>query len=244
MDELKHTREVYNRIARKYHDKRRDPEQGSWNIFLEEPAIASVLEPLVSGRRVLDLGCGTGILTRQMIAWGGEVSGVDISDEMIRLARAEMPEIDFQIASATDLLYNSETFEVVASSLVMHYLQDLRPSFREVARVLKPAGDFVFSMHHPMQEAFNVAGEMHNGKPVLQPYFHNDVYTWQMCGGELVSFHHTFEDIVRSLKDTGFVLIDLVECRPAESAQESFKDFERTSKYPTFCVFHARRSDH
>ena len=244
MSESEFNRKVYNVIAAEYKSKREQTADSTWNDCLEAPAIAAILRPIVNAKQVLDLGCGTGILTKQIIKWGGNVCGVDQSEKMLELAKSDIPQVDFHLSSADKLAFPDQTFDVVASSLVMHYIQDLRPVFMEVARVLKENGRFVFSMHHPIQESFKREEELTDGKPVLQSYFHNEPYYWTMCGEELLSFHHTFEDIVRGLSSNGFVVSDLRECRPAINCKDSFSDYEFTLKYPTFCVFEAVKINH
>lgn len=233
-------RDVYDRIADDYKVKRENPETATWNDLLEAPAIDSVLEPIVKGRRVLDLGCGYGLVTQKIFKWGGHAVGVDISENMIALARQENPEVEFRVGQLNHLPFDDQTFDIVASSLVMHYVKELGPGFAEVARILRPGGDFVFTMHHPMNEAFEIDKSTCDGRPVLQPYFHNDLYYWRMCGTDIPSFHHTFEDVIKNLKSAGLVLHDLTECRPDKSLADSFADYEITSQYPTFCLFHAK----
>lgn len=235
-DEIKIT---YNKIARAYHQKRLSPENSSWNDLLERPAMEAMLKPLVKNQSVLDLGCGTGLLTKEIIDWGGEAFGVDLSEEMITIARENYPDIRFEISASDKLPYNNNYFDLVASSLVMHYIKNLLPTFIEIGRILKNNGQFVFSMHHPFNESFNLKKEFVDGKPLLQPYFHNNSYYWRMCGADILSFHHTFENVIQNLKSAGFVLVDIIECRPDQEAQDSFADYDFTSSYPTFCVFHA-----
>lgn len=239
MDEFDQTKKTYNKIAQDYHKKRLDPNSASWNNYLENPAMESILKALVKDKTILDLGCGTGLLTNQINNWGGRVNGIDISDEMIGIAQQSYQNLKFQVSDLNKLPFENNEYDVVASSLVMHYLKDLKPGFHEVSRVLKNNGQFIFSMHHPLNETFSLNKLKENNNPVLQPYFNNNHYYWQMCGAKLLSFHHTFETIIKALKSAGFVLIDLIECRPDPSTAESFADYEFTSQYPTFCLFHA-----
>ena len=236
MDEIKN---IYNNIAEEYDKKRANPDSATWNDILESPAIDSVLKPLVKLKKILDLGCGTGILTKKIVAWGGNATGIDISEKMIQIAKTNNRGIEFFVGNSNDLLFDKNHFDIVTSSLVMHYMEDLHPCFAEAARVLKDNGHFVFTMHHPVQESFKVNQSKENGRPVLQPYFHNNSYYWRMCNAEILSYHHTFEDIIKNLKSAGFVLKDLIECRPDPSTAGTFADYEFTSQYPTFCLFHA-----
>ena len=66
-------------------------------------------------------------------------------------------------------------------------------------------------------------------------------YYWKMCGESILSFHHTFEDIVNSLNCYNFYVEKLYECCPSKEVKDKFKDYNFTSKYPNFCVFKARK---
>ena len=226
---------IYNQSASAYVEKRNDPARSGWNNFLEFPAMEGVLKDVVKGKRVLDLGCGSGIFTTKLKSWGAAVCGVDMSEEMLKLAQKKDPAIEYKCANINELPYENGNFEILASSLVMHYLPDLSLAFAEASRVLVENGIFVFSMHHPFGDYFN--GELDS----KHPYFHSELYRWQMCGAEMISFHHTFEDIVSNLQRAGFVVRQLIECRPPEHFKEQFGQFEFTSNYPSFCVIQAEK---
>lgn len=105
---------------------------------------------LPSGSRVLDLGCGTGVPTaRQLVDAGHDVVGIDISEEMIRIARREVPGADFRVLDIADL--ESEdlgTFDGVAAffSLLMLPRDEIPVALRMVHRLLRPGGLLTLSM--------------------------------------------------------------------------------------------------
>ena len=106
---------------------------------------------LPTDARVLDLGCGSGWATRLMAekARDGRVVGIDISDEMIELARkssVDFPNVEFQVAGADRLSFPDRTFTHAFSMESLYYYEDTAAALREVARVMAPGGLFVAVM--------------------------------------------------------------------------------------------------
>ena len=92
------------------------------------------------GERILDLGCGDGVLTEQLVAAGAEVIGVDASPAMVAAARARG--IDASVGDATALPYEAG-FDAVFSNAVLHWVKDADGALSSVQRALKPEGRFV-----------------------------------------------------------------------------------------------------
>jgi SAM-dependent methyltransferase len=97
--------------------------------------------------RVLDVGCGSGWATRLMAekAQNGRVVGIDISDEMIRLARessASFSNVEFQIASAEKLPFDDAQFTHAFSMESLYYYADIPGALKEIRRVLSRGGFF------------------------------------------------------------------------------------------------------
>jgi SAM-dependent methyltransferase len=98
--------------------------------------------------RVLDVGCGSGWATRLLAekARDGRVVGVDIADEMIKLARESstlFSNVEFQVASAERLPFGDGEFTHAFSMESLYYYADIAGALREIQRVLKPGGLFV-----------------------------------------------------------------------------------------------------
>jgi SAM-dependent methyltransferase len=90
-----------------------------------------------AGRRVLDVGCGPGALTAELVRRVGEdqVSAVDPSDTFVAAARARHPGVDVQSASAERLPFRDASFDAVLAQLVVHYMTDPVAGLREMKRV-------------------------------------------------------------------------------------------------------------
>ncbi len=92
------------------------------------------------GERILDLGCGDGVLTERIRAAGAEVLGVDASEAMVAAARARGLEVRLADAQRLEL---DRHFDAVFSNAALHWMPDADAVIRGVVRVLKPGGRFV-----------------------------------------------------------------------------------------------------
>ena len=102
-------------------------------------AVVDLLAPK-AGERILDLGCGDGVLTEALVAAGAEVVGVDASAEMIAAAKGRG--LDARVMDGQALTFESE-FDAVFSNAALHWMLDPAAVARGVFRALKPGGRFV-----------------------------------------------------------------------------------------------------
>jgi SAM-dependent methyltransferase len=133
-----------------------DHVRNRWDIFREHynnPAFLEFVGDL-SGKTVLDAGCGEGHNTRMFARRGARMTGVDLSAKMIEFARAEEIReplgISYERASFTDLAtFGAESFDVVISTMALMDGPDFPGAMRELARVLRPGGTLAYSILHP-----------------------------------------------------------------------------------------------
>jgi ubiquinone/menaquinone biosynthesis C-methylase UbiE len=107
--------------------------------------------------RILDVGCGTG-QSRQLYAPHAlHYVGIDLSEQAVTAARARFPGSDWLVGDARSLPCDSQSFDVVAFSSVLHHIPDIPAALREALRVLRPGGHiFAFdpNLLHPAMALF------------------------------------------------------------------------------------------
>ncbi|WP_121371849.1 class I SAM-dependent methyltransferase [Frondihabitans australicus] len=111
--------------------------------FVEFAGVGSPggLAPAVAApARVLDVGCGTGMLTRELVARGLTVAAVDPSEPLVSAVRASLPGVDARVAGAQRLPFADGVFDGALAQLVVNFLPDPAAGVREMARVTRPGG--------------------------------------------------------------------------------------------------------
>ena len=139
--------DVYDSIAEGY---AAENETSLLNAYYERPAMLE-LAGHVTGRRILDAGCGSGPLFAALRDRGAIVTGIDASEGMLEQARRRLgADADLRVADlARPLPFPDCAFDDVVASLVLHYLEDWAPALAELRRVLTPGGRLLVSVDHP-----------------------------------------------------------------------------------------------
>lgn len=107
---------------------------------LEEGILVSAIHA-ESGEVILDLGCGTGRTIEKLISSGAEITGIDLSNEMLAIARKKFPGVSFIQGNVEQALpFSDGGFDKVVASLLFQFLPDLRAPLGEIVRVLRPEG--------------------------------------------------------------------------------------------------------
>ncbi|MBH0780241.1 class I SAM-dependent methyltransferase [Nocardia bovistercoris] len=171
----------------------------------------------VAGRRVLEVGCGSAPCSRWLAARGALPVGLDLSRSMLARGAAVMdrggPRVPLVQAGAEDLPFADESFDLACSSFgAIPFVADSARVMREVARVLRPGGRWVFSVNHPMRWIFlDDPGE--RGLTATVSYFDRSPYVERDADGTptYVEHHRTVGDRVREIVAAGLVLEDIVE---------------------------------
>lgn len=112
-----------------------------WNRRVE-----MLTNSLISGMRVLEIGCGTGFFTRYIVRKPVMLTAIDISPELIEIAKQNIiaSNVEFIIDNAYQMSFDHQTFDAVIGSSVLHHLE-VDQALKEIYRVLKPGGYIAFT---------------------------------------------------------------------------------------------------
>jgi len=176
------------------------------------------LFPDANGMSVLDLGCGYGWHCKYAAEHGAaSILGIDNSEKMIAEAnrRNADSKITYRVCGIEDYEYPPETYHLVVSNLVFHYLADLDAVYQKVFRTLKTDGIFLFNIEHPVFTAGVNEDWVYgsDGRPLHWPvdnYYSPGKRTTVFLGRNVVKQHHTLTQILSGLLQNGFQ-IDAVE---------------------------------
>ena len=206
------------------------------NAYIEQPAMRSAVGN-VRGLKILDAGCGPGILAEYLMHEGAKVIGFDISPKMIEHAknRVQKNAMFFVADMAKPLpIDQDEQFDMVVASLSIDYIKDWTTPLKEFHRLLKPKGKFVFTVQHPI-------GSWNWYKPHSAHGVQFVEKEWMSFSGDPVvmpDYYRSFGDIINPLIVNGFKILAVEDLRPIEALRhvDPFK-FGKYSKLATFmCV--------
>jgi SAM-dependent methyltransferase len=203
----------------------------------------------VAGRRVLEVGCGSAPCARWLTDQGARVIGLDLSAGMLRHAVAAARETGIWVplvqADATRLPFADCSFDLACSAFgAVPFVADSAAVMREVARVLRPGGRWVFAVTHPMRWIFpDDPGEA--GLTVAQSYFDRTPYVEVDGRGQptYVEHHRTLGDRVREIVAAGLTLEDLIEPEWPPELERNWGQWSplRGALYPGTAIFCCRR---
>jgi ubiquinone/menaquinone biosynthesis C-methylase UbiE len=181
----------------------------------------------VRGRQILEVGCGAAMCSRWLLGQGARAIASDVSAGMLRHARAANARTGVDVplvqADAQYLPFRDAQFDTAFTAFgAVAFVEDSARLMREVARVLRPGGRWVFATTHPLRWSFpDDPGP--EGLTATMPYWDRTPYVEFAESGEAtyVEHHRTLSDRVREIAAARFQLLDIVEPQwPAGHTQE------------------------
>jgi trans-aconitate methyltransferase len=212
----------------------------------EWPALRALL-PAIAGKRVVDLGCGFGQLSRWLAAEGAaSVLGIDLSEKMLARAAAETksPAVTYRRADLETLELEPESADLIVSSMAFHYVEDFARLAQTLHAALASGGPLAFSIEHPIyaaraepewvtaadgRQAFAIADYGVEGRKVTN---------WIVDG--VVKYHRTIGTMLNIFRDAGFAYGAVDEWTPSEDQLAAHPEWRETEfTRPMFLIMAA-----
>jgi SAM-dependent methyltransferase len=234
---------AYDKLAKDY-EKHVDTQSGH-NAYYERPAMMKLMPNDMNQLTVLDAGCAAGWYTEQFLRLGSQVTAIDLSPAMVEACKRRVgseAEV-FTCDLAEPLPFKNETFNLIVSSLTMHYIDDWVPTFREFYRIMKPGGQLIFSVHHPFMDFKHFERTDYFAHELLM-----EIWNKQESGPVEVTFYRRPLQEIVNVTSAQFIIDRIVEPQP----DLDFKDksdaidwykrwFDRLSTNPHFLIVKARK---
>jgi ubiquinone/menaquinone biosynthesis C-methylase UbiE len=203
--------------------------------------------PALEGSRVLDLGCGFGAFARWVREMGAaSVLGVDRSENMLSRARAQTqdPGVTYALADIENLALPDASFDLIYSSLTLHYIADFGAVCVAIRRLLVPGGRLVFSVEHPLFTAPSNPGwqTATDGSKVwpINDYLLEGKRVTEWITPGVVKYHRTVASYVNSLLAQGFHLVRLEEWGPSHEHIAAHPEWADEVHRPPFLLMAAQ----
>ncbi len=219
--EIDEPRDFWNRVADDW--RLQVGTAGDSNRILNSDPILWAFAGDVSGLAVLDAGCGTGYLSKQLSDRGALVTGIDFSERMIAIAREKYPDIEFRVDSCDELRTITDSqFDLVVANYVLMDTPDLLGTMHAFHRTLRAGGVALLVFSHPCfpQGSATFAG---NGEEINYrwtfSYFDRRKCTdppWAHFTSEFIWFHRPLSDYWKAFHSAGFVISGFEEPRITE----------------------------
>ena len=212
----------------------------------EWPALRALL-PALGGLRVLDLGCGFGWFSRWARQNGAsQVLGVEVSQKMLTRARAEThdPWIRYLRADLEGLRLRSSSFDLVFSSLALHYVKNLGGLMSKVRRSLVSGGNLVFSVEHPIYTApSSPRWRTASGRKFwpVDGYLEEGPRSTDGLAWGVIKQHRTMATYINMLLGLGFSISEVNEWGPTRRQIALQPGWADERKRPVFLLVGARR---
>lgn len=196
--------------------------------------------PNFTQKKVLDLGCGYGWHCRYAAKHGAQqVIGIDRSQKMIEQAQlmTEEENIEYKIMDMTDLSQLAMKFDVIISSLAIHYIEDYASLIKKIYAQLSHGGSFIMSVEHPIFTAYGSEQWITDSKGKISHwpvdrYFSEGARETEFLEFTVTKYHRTMTTYIQTLLQQGFVLDQMIEPTPTQEMLDTSKAMEDELRRP------------
>lgn len=203
--------------------------------------------PDLQDKRVLDLGCGFGWHCRYAREQQARsVVGIDLSENM--LARAKQttvdPAIEYRQLAIEDIDFPEGEFDVVLSSLALHYVEQFDKVVQKVHHCLVPGGTFVLSVEHPVFTAL-ATQDWHYDSQGQRMHWPVDNYQDEglrqanFLENDVLKYHRTVATYMNALIDSGFTITRISEPKPSAKMLDEIPEMQDETRRPIFLIIAA-----
>lgn len=150
-----------------FYDKFSDVWESKINKTETRKRLSVVFEDLLKGvdlkgKQFLDVGCGLGYFSKEASRRGAIVTGVDVGGRLVKKSKQRVPEGNFIVASASELPFKDETFDIVLCTEVIEHLENQKEALAEIFRALKKGGVLVLTtpnrIYKPLFDFLSIVG--------------------------------------------------------------------------------------
>ena len=234
-----------------YKDYRDMREKGlNANELIEIPIMKDML-PDLKGKRILDLGCGNGGMSKYFIEKGAKsVLAIDLSSNMINEAKEKnnAENITYVVLGMEDISKIVGKFDIVFSSLAFHYVKDYDKLVKDIYNLLDDNGILIYSQEHPIATASKYHKEMKSyifldekRYYVVSNYNENGERKmfWNVDG--VIKYHRNFSYIINTLIQNKYNLLEVRESTASEEAIKLNSKYENQNDRPYFLFIKASK---
>lgn len=214
---------------------------GEWHVFEK-------LLPKLKDKKVLDLGCGYGWHTKYVATHGAQaVIGIDISKKMIEKAQEinSDPKVTYLCGALEDMEFKAKEFDIIISSLVIHYIKDYEQLVAKVYDYLADNGIFLFSVEHPIFTAsgkqdwnYDEAGNIVDFP--IDNYSYEGVRDTKFLNLDVIKYHRTLATYLNTLIEKQFTINAIAEPTPPDDMLD-IPGMEDEKRRPMMLIIKAQK---
>jgi len=212
----------------------------------EEQILPLAAEQLAGARRVLDVGCGEGQITRLATRLGAHATGLDPTWAQLTAGRERQGGAGYVAGLAQRLPFAAASFDAVVACLVFEHIADTDAALGEVARVLEPGGRFVFFLNHPLLQTPG-SGWIDDHILMEQywrigPYLVEDITMEEVDKDVVLPFvHRPLSRYINTMAEHGLLVTRMLEPSPPPGFLAVAEEYEFAKTIPRLLMLRAEK---